>query len=329
MADTEKWAFPAEVQPRPEETQFDLARAFDAMVMVRSEVPEKAMTASGLGTERAGYGVVIRPNDDDVNGLILTIGYLITEATQIWLTTNRGGVVAGHPLAFDQATGFGLIQPLGRLDASHLQFGRSADVKPGDSVFAIGHGGPAHSLKTRLIARQEFAGYWEYVLDEALFTAPAHPQWGGVALLDALGDLIGIGSLLVQHELKGESVHANMFVPTDLLTPILEGMLTTGRSPKPPRPWLGMYTQDPEGRLTVGRLTPGAPAERAGVQVGDLVLGVGEQRVHGLAELFRSIWQLGPAGVEVPLKVARGGDVLRIKVKSVDRNDLLWKPPLQ
>ena len=206
---------------------------------------------------------------------------------------------------------------------------RTADVAVGNSVFAIGHGGAAHSLRTRVIARQEFAGYWEYVLDEALFTAPAHPQWGGAALLDAQGDLIAIGSLLVQHEHKGETVHANMFVPIDLLTPILDSMLKTGRSPHPPRPWLGMYTQDPEGRLVVGRVTPGAPADKAGVKAGDIVLGVGEHRVKGLAELFRAVWNLGPAGVEVPLMLARGGDVLRKVLKSVDRNDLLWKPKLQ
>lgn len=324
MSKTEQWAFPEELQPRQDKTQFDLTRAYDAMVLVRSEVPESAMTANGLGTERGGYGVVINEK-----GLVLTVGYLITEAQQIWLTTNRGVVMEGYPMAFDQATGFGLVMPLGRLPASHVTLGRTADVAVGNSVFAIGHGGPAHSLRTRVIARQEFAGYWEYVLDEALFTAPAHPQWGGAALLDAQGDLIGIGSLLVQHEHKGEAVHANMFVPTDLLTPILESMLKTGRSPYPPRPWLGMYTQDPEGRLVVGRVTPGAPADKAGVKSGDIVLGVGEQRVKSLAELFRAVWKLGPAGVEVPLMLARGGDVLRKVLKSVDRNDLLWKPKLQ
>ena len=323
MSELQQWAFPESLQPKADETQFDLARALDAVVLVRAEVPDDGYTAGTLGTERGGYGAVIRED-----GLVLTIGYLINEASQIWLTTNRGTVVAGYRLAYDQATGFGLIQPLGKLDAPHLQRGLASDVKVGDSAFVIGHGGRAHALKTRLIGKREFAGYWEYLLDEALFTAPAHPQWGGAALLSAQGELIGIGSLLVQQEVNGEAIHVNMFVPIDLLNPILDAMLQTGRSPHPPHPWLGMSTQDPEGKLVVGKLSPGGPAQRAGVQVGDMVLGVGALRVHGLAELFRAVWQLGAAGGDVPLTLSRAGDVLHITVKSADRNDFLKKPNL-
>ncbi len=323
MSEPQQWAFPESLRPTADETQFDLARALDAMVLVRTEVPGDGFTAPTLGTERGGYGAVIRED-----GLVLTIGYLITEASQIWLTSNRGTVVAGYPLAYDQATGFGLIQPLGKLDVPHLRRGLASEVKVGDSAFVIGHGGRAHALKTRLVGKREFAGYWEYVLDEALFTAPAHPQWGGAALLDAQGDLIGIGSLLVQQEVNGESSHVNMFVPIDLLDPILDAMLRTGRSPHPPHPWLGMSTQDPEGKLVVGRLSAGGPAERAGVQVGDMVLGVGTLRVRGLAELFRAVWRLGAAGVDVPLTLARAGEVFAITVKSADRNDFFKKPKL-
>ena len=323
MSEEQAWAFPESVQPKQDKTQFDLERAFDAVVLVRAEVPEDAYSAATLGTERGGYGAVIRED-----GLVVTIGYLINEATQIWLTTNRGVSVAGYPLAYDHMTGFGLIQPLGKLPAPHLPRGLASDVNVGDSAFVFGHGGRAHSLRTKIIAKQEFAGRWEYVLDEALFTVPAHPQWGGSALLDAQGNLIGTGSLLVQQEVNGEVIHVNMFVPIDLLDPILEGMLATGRSPHPPRPWLGMSTQDPQGKLVVSRISPGGPAQRAGVRVGDMVLGVGAQRVHGLAELFRAVWQIGAAGVEVPLLLSRGGDVLHINVKSADRGDFLKKPNL-
>jgi S1-C subfamily serine protease len=323
MTDAEHWAFPESLQPKAEQTQFDLERALDAVVMLRAETPPDAFTAATLGTERRGNGVVIRED-----GLVLTIGYLVTEATRLWLTTNGGTVVAGHPLAYDRATGFALVQPLGRLGVPHLQRGLAADVKVGDSTFVIGHGGRAHSLRARLVAKREFAGSWEYVLDEALFAAPAHPQWGGTALLDAQGNLIGIGSLLVQQEVNGQAVHVNLFVPVDLLAPIYEAMLKTGRGPNPPRPWLGMTTQEAGDHLVVTRLAAGGPAQRAGIQPGDLVLGVGPQRARGLAELFRAVWRLGAAGVEVPLTVARGGDVLHITVKSADREDFLKKPNL-
>jgi S1-C subfamily serine protease len=323
MSEPQQWAFQEALQPKADETQFDLARALDAMVLVRAEVPADGHTAATLGTDRGGYGAVIRED-----GLVLTIGYLINEASQIWLTSNRGTVVPGYRLAYDQATGFGLIQPLGKLGVPHLPRGLASDVKVGDSAFVIGHGGRAHALKTKIIEKREFAGSWEYLLDEALFTTPAHPQWGGAGLLDAQGSLIGIGSLLVQQELNGEAVHANMFVPIDLLNPILDAMLQTGRSPHPPHPWLGMSAQDQEVNLVVGRLSPGGPAERAGVKVGDMVLGVGASRVTTLAELFRAVWGLGAAGVDVPLTLARDGDVLRITVKSADRNDFLKKPNL-
>ena len=323
MAEPGNWAFPAALQPSPDEAKFDLAAALDAVVLLRAEIPEDAFTAPILGTERAGNGIVIR---DD--GLVVTIGYLITEAESIWLTTNRGVVVPGHALAYDQSTGLGLVLPLAPLGVRPLERGSATAVATNAEVLVIGQGGRAHSLKTRLVGKREFAGYWEYVLDEALFTAPAHPQWGGAALLDAQGDLIGIGSLLVQQVVNREAVHVNMFVPIDLLNPILDAMLQTGRSPHPPHPWLGMSTQDPEGKLVVGRLSPGGPAQRAGVQVGDMVLGVGTLRVHGLAEFFRAVWRLGAAGVDVPLTLARAGDVLQITVKSADRNDFLKKPNL-
>jgi S1-C subfamily serine protease len=292
-------------------------------VLLRAEIPEDAFTGGILGTERIGYGVVIRED-----GLVLTIGYLITEAENIWLTTNAGVVVAGHALAYDQATGFGLVQPLGNLRAPLLQRGSAAALTAGDEVFVLGHGGRSHALKAKVIAKREFAGYWEYLIEDALFTVPAHPQWGGAALLDTGGRLVGIGSLLVQEAVGEESEQGNMFVPIDLIEPILEDLLAHGRAARAPRPWLGMYTQQAEGRLTVGGLAPGGPAERAGVQAGDLVLGVAGERTVSLAGFLRKVWRLGGPGVEVPLMLARQGDVLRLTLRSADRSDFLKKPRL-
>ncbi|MEO8133883.1 MAG: S1C family serine protease [Betaproteobacteria bacterium] len=323
MSRIQEWSLPESLQPDAAELRFDLARALDAVVLVHAVIPEDAFTAGVLGTERGGYGVVI-----NADGLILTIGYLLTEATSIWITTNRGDVVNGWPLTYDQVTGFGLIQPLGKVGTPWIERGSAADVAIGDQVTVIGHGGRTHSLKTRVIDKREFAGYWEYVLDEALFTAPAHPHWSGAALLGADGKLIGIGSLLVQQEVNGEQAHTNMFVPIDLIEPLLDDLAAARASARAPRPWLGMYTQEAAGNLVVAGLAPGGPAEHAGVHPGDLVLGVGSMRTHGLAEFYRLVWRQGGAGVAVPLSLARAGDVLRVSVKSANRNDFLRKPDL-
>jgi S1-C subfamily serine protease len=323
MSDVEEWSFPEDLQPDTDDVSFDLDSALDAVVNVRAEIPDDAFTASILGTERVGNGVVIRED-----GLILTIGYLITEAETIWLTTNNGKVISGHPLAYDQATGFGLIQPLGQLNAPMLEFGNAEACQTGDDVYFLGQGGRQHALKAKLIDKREFAGYWEYVLEEALFIAPAHPQWGGAALVGDDGRLLGVGSLLVQEAVDGETVQGNMVVPIDLLNPILENMITTGRSGAPPRPWLGMYTTESGKNLVVGGVAEHGPAAKAGIKQGDLVLEVAGQRTSTLAQLFRTAWQIGPAGTKIPLTIAREGDVLRFEVKSADRNDFLKKPRL-
>jgi S1-C subfamily serine protease len=323
MAEEKDWTLPPNLQPRPEEVGYDLDAALSAVVGLRAEVPEDAFTAGILGTERAGNGVVIRED-----GLVLTIGYLVTEAETIWLSTAKGTVVAGHPLAYDQATGFGIVQALGRLGLPALKRGSAAECRRGDAVVVAGFGGRRRSLKARVIAKREFAGYWEYVLDEALFTAPAHPNWGGAAVMDAQGRLLGIGSLLVQEKIEDKEVQGNMAVPIDLLEPILGDMLRLGRANRPARPWLGLYTTEFNTRLVVAGLAKGGPADRAKVEVGDMVLAVAGQPVAGLADFYRKAWAQGAAGVEVPLTLMRGGERMDAAVRSIDRNDFLKKPKL-
>jgi len=298
-----------------------LEAAARSVVMLRAEVPEDGFTASILGTERVGSGIVIRSD-----GLVLTIGYLITEAETIWLTTADGTAVPAHALAYDYVTGFGLVAPLGRVSLPALQFGRSSAVEVGSSVTVISHGGRGHSLATKVVDKREFAGYWEYLVDEALFTAPAHPHWSGAALVSSDGKLVGVGSLLVQEPVGGETVDANMFVPIDLLPPILDDLASQGRAPRQPRPWLGLYATESQGQLVVNGLATDGPAARAGVKLGDRVLEVAGQRVGGLSDLFRKVWRLGPAGTEIPLTLARGQSRSRVQVRSTDRDELLKKP---
>jgi S1-C subfamily serine protease len=324
MPDSFEWRVPPEAEPNPRNYDFDLAAALAGVVGLRSRVPADAFTAEVLGTERSGNGVVI-----DRKGVVLTIGYLITEAEEIWLTTNGGQVVAGHPLGFDQETGFGLVQALGRLDLPALDLGISADAAVGTRVVSAGAGGAPHSLAAFIAGKQEFAGYWEYVLDEAIFTVPAHPYWGGTGLIGPKGDLLGIGSLQLQQAREdGTAVPLNMYVPIDLLKPILDDMLTMGRPNRPPRPWLGLYAAEVDNRVVIAGLSGRGPAARADLRQGDVVLSVGGMKVSGLAGLFRKIWSMGQAGVEVPMTVSRDGKPLELRVASGDRNRFLKGPSL-
>jgi S1-C subfamily serine protease len=323
MATRDEWELPETLRPQQGRFNFDLQTVYRSVVLVHTEASEDGYTASDLGVERLGSGVVIRSAE---RKLVLTIGYLITEAESIWLTTLDGRVVEACPLAYDQVSGFGLVQPLGALDAPAIERGSASSLAIGDNVIVVGHGGERHSLEARIIARREFAGYWEYLLDEALFTAPPHPQWGGTALIGTDGLLLGIGSLFVQESLAQESFDANMFVPIDLLEPVLEDMIAQGRPRRSPRPWLGVYAAEQSDHVTIVSMSRGGPAERAGLRPGDVVLEVGARRVSTLPEFFRAIWSAGVAGSDVQLKLTRAKEALHVTVHSAARDDFLKKP---
>jgi S1-C subfamily serine protease len=260
---------------------------------------------------------------------VLTIGYLITEAETVWLHFSDGRTAQGHVLGYDQQTGFGLVQALARLDVPALPIGQSKTAELGERVVVGGVGGRERSVAARIVAKQEFAGYWEYVLDEAIFTAPAHPNWGGTAVIDAHGNLIGIGSLQLQGSRQGGAVqNLNMVVPIDLLTPIFDDLMTLGRRNQPPRPWLGLYATEVEDKVVIVGLASKGPAKRADLRTGDVVLEVGGDEVSDLAGLFRKIWSLGNAGVDVPMKIWRDGDTFDLRVRSSDRNRFLKGPSL-
>lgn len=325
MASLGDWQVPSSARPKPEDYGYDLDRALDAVVAVHTKIPDDAFTAETLGTERMGHGVLIRDR-----GVVLTIGYLVTEAHEVWLSPAEGAPVPGHVLAYDQETGFGLVQALARLDLPTLALGRSSDTRVGDPVVVGGAGGRKRSVAARIVAKQEFAGYWEYVLDEAIFTTPAHPNWGGTALIGAEGELLGIGSLQMQQapERGKPGGDLNMVVPIDLLKPILDDMLRSGRANRPPRPWLGLYATEIEDKIVVVGLARGGPAQKAGLNTGDVVLAVGGSEVSELAELYRRIWARGPAGVEVPLTIYRDGRTFEQNVVSSDRNRFFKAPSL-
>jgi S1-C subfamily serine protease len=299
----------------------DITATLPSIVAVRAHIPDDAFTAAGLGTLREGSGVVIRET-----GLVLTIGYLITEAEEVWLTRQDGHVVAAHALAYDQETGFGLVQALGPLDLPALEFGDSAATKLGDTVvFADGRG---QSVKAAIVGKQEFAGYWEYLLDEAIYTAPATVNWQGAALINKEGKLLGVGSLVVGDAMGGRGqVPGNMFVPIDLLKPILGDLIAQGKTSSKPRPWLGVSTQDMQGKLLVTRVSPDSPADMAGLANGDIILGIRGEQVKGHTDFYRKLWATGDAGADVVLDVLKGTEVKKLEVHSMDREKYLRPRP--
>ncbi len=316
------WEIPANLRPDPDDYGFDLGRALRSVVGLRANVPSDAFTANTLGTERIGSGAVIR-----ADGLVLTIGYLITEAESVWLITADGRAVPGHPLSFDPTTGLGLVQALGQLDLPALEIGPADGLTLGSQAILAAGGGRDRAVEAKVIGRQEFAGYWEYVLDDAIYTAPAHPFWSGAALIGGDGRLLGIGSLILQQgDGRGRRHDMNMSVPAALLVPVLDDLLTLGRINAPPRPWLGAYVMDGDGGLVVGGLADEGPAERAGLRQGDRILAMNDQDVGDLATLWRRLWAAGPAGVTVTLRLAREGGERVVPVATADRARFLRTP---
>jgi S1-C subfamily serine protease len=310
------------IVPGVKDLPMDIDTALKSVVAVRANIPDDAFTAPGLGTRREGSGVVISEK-----GLVLTIGYLITEAEEVWLTAQDGRVVAGHALAYDQETGFGLIQALGHLDLPALPLGKSGATRLGDAVTFVD--GTGNSVRASIVAKQEFAGYWEYLLDEAIFIAPAHPSWGGAGMLSPDGRLLGIGSLRLQMIQNGEVADINMVVPIDLLPPILDDLVTRGSVDRPPRPWLGVFTAESDGDVVVMNVSPKSPAARAGIKRGDIISDIRDQEISGLADFYRKVWGSGPAGAEVPMRIVRDGRDTWVRVKSADRSTFLKRPDLQ
>jgi S1-C subfamily serine protease len=317
-----EWDIPLNLQPDPDDYPFDLERALRSVVGLRATVPPDAFTAGTLGTERVGNGAVI-----GAEGLVLTIGYLITEAETIWLITADGRAVPGHALAFDGATGFGLVQALGKLGLPAIEMGDSDRLPIGAEAIVAAAGGRHHAIETKVVGRQEFAGYWEYLIDNAIFTAPAHPFWSGSPLIGADGKLLGTGSLILQQGDGKRRMDMNMIVPIALLRPVLDQLLATGRA-SAPRPWLGMYAMEAEGGLVVGGVSETGPAAQAGLQSGDRIVAVGDEEVSELAALWRRVWASGPPGNTVLLRVERDGQRLAIRITSADRTAFLRRPKL-
>ncbi|MEW6334213.1 MAG: S1C family serine protease [Thermodesulfobacteriota bacterium] len=287
-----------------------------SVVKIQATIPREAETAATLGTERQGNGVVI-----DSRGTILTVGYLVREAERIQVTPRGGQPVLARVIGYDFATGFGLLRAEQSLGVKPIGLGKSSAVLTGDSIVVAGHGGKETAQVSRVISRQEFAGYWEYLLDAAIYTLPAFANFSGAALINTDGELIGIGSLFTQVLVPGWGlIGCNIAIPIDLLGPILDDLMRLGRSEKAQKPWLGIHAAESHGRIFITRITAGGPAEKVGMKVGDIVLAVEGKEVSGLADFYRKVWAVGSAGVQVPLTILQGNAVRDIRVQSIDRH---------
>ena len=290
-----------------------------AVVRIKTHVNPEGRTVEGLGREREGSGILI-----DNDGLVLTIGYLMVEAYAAEVVDNSGRTVPASVVGYDHETGFGLLRTMEPLKLKPMPLGKSADVKERDPVLVASFGGPDMVAGAYVVAKREFAGNWEYMLDEALFTAPPHPAWSGAALINREGKLVGVGSLIVGDAAGGsDKTPGNMFVPIDRLLPVLGDLISDGRVAGPGRPWLGVNTDELRGRLFVSRVTPGGPAEKAGLKRGDVVVGVNGEPPKNLADFYRKVWAQGAAGTTVAIDVLQDSQVRRVEIKSINRLDHL------
>lgn len=289
------------------------------VVRIKTFINPDGRTLQSLGREREGSGIVI-----DNNGLVLTIGYLMVEAHAAEVTSNDGRTVPAEIIGYDHETGFGLLRTLVPLKVRPMTLGKSTDVKERDRVLIASFGGRERVGPVDVVSKREFAGSWEYVLSNAIFTAPPFSTWSGAALINSKGELVGVGSLVIGDATgKGDGVYGNMFVPIDALPPILADLMSLGRVSGPGRPWIGVTTEEARGRLFVSRVVADGPAEKAGIRRGDIIVGVNGEAPKNLADFYRKIWAVGEAGVTVPLDVMHDQEKRRVDVKSINRLDHL------
>ncbi len=303
---------------------FDIHETVESIVPINTYIPENSFSAEMLGSERSGHGIII---DDD--GLLLTVGYLITEADSIWITPKGREPVPGYIVGNDFESGLGLIKPMKPLNLPKIEFGTVTKLKKADKVVLANSTGLASLVESKIISIKEFAGRWEYLVDQAIYTAPALSNWAGSALIGLDGLLYGVGCLLIQDpEAEKEVSACNMFVPTDTIRPYISEIKTFGGRKRPPRPWLGMLVQEEDEVLVITGIFTGCPADDAGLQLGDVITHVGDAPVYKLRELFAEIWQLGHSGVEVPLQLVRDGKEYKVEILSSDRESSFFRGPV-
>ena len=314
----------ANTSPKVDEAKYQkLVEATSAVVGVKVKALGNARSNESLGQEREGSGVLIGKE-----GLVLTISYLVLEADQVQVTDHEGQTVPAVVVAYDHATGFGLLRPLAPIAGRPIKLGSAGPVTQLDRLMIVTGGEEQNISIATVVSKREFAGYWEYLIDNAIFTAPARFDHSGAALINSEGELVGIGSLFVLDALTpGERLPGNMFVPIDLLRPVLDEMVRTGTQSAARRPWLGLNSLEEDGRVKIVQVNDESPAAAAGLVAGDIILSLDGQPVESLRQFYQALWARGPAGVQVSLRVLHGPNVRDVTVTSIDRSDFMKKRP--
>ncbi len=303
----------------------NLASLRKGIVSLRVEVSPQAHSAATLGQRRTASGVVI-----DDKGLILTVGYVILEAASVEITGPDGAKVPGTVIGYHAETGFGLVRALSPLrGAQPMRLGTSTSVQVKDPVLIMAYDNSEGFTSGLVVSRRTFTGYWEYILEDPLYTVPAVQNFAGAALVDKDFTLVGVGSLIVNEAMEPDvSMPGNVFIPIDSLKPVLAELTNQGHSQAPPRPWLGVNVVDQYGRVVVIRVTQDGPAHHSGMSAGDIIFEVAGKPVTSAEEFFRAVWRQGKAGVTVPLTVLQQQAIHKISVPSGDRYQFYRVHPL-
>ncbi|MEK8031409.1 S1C family serine protease [Ideonella sp. DXS29W] len=312
-------ALAAQPAASPESTR----RASDSVVGLLTLAIPDAPSSATLGPIRQGSGVVIGPD-----GLVLTIGYLVLEADQVLLQPDDGRQIPARVLGYDVATGFGLVKALIPVSLPAAPLGDPSTLDETEPLLFVTGGPRARITMARQVARRPFSGYWEYHLDHAVFTAPARPDHSGAALFNLRGELLGVGSLIVSDALGPAEppMPGNMFVPVDLLKPILGELVAQGRSTQSKRAWMGAHCVEMGGEVRVARVSDGSPAELAGLLPGDRIVRIDGQRVDDLHSLWQRLWEGGAAERDVALDILRDGQPLKVPLHTIDRQSAIRQP---
>ena len=313
----------APLAPKVDEAQYQrLIEATNAVVGIKVKAIPNARSIETLGAERRGSGVLIGKD-----GLILTISYLILEADQVEVTDADGQTMPAAVVAYDHATGFGLVRPMAPISAKPIRMSTAAPVSQLDRLMIVTGGAEQALSIATVVSRRKFAGYWEYLIDDAIFTSPPRLDHSGAALVNKDGELVGIGSLFVMDAVTpGERLPGNMFVPVALLQPILDEMVRTGSQHNANRPWLGLNSLEEDGRLKVMQVNDESPAEKAGIAAGDIILRLNGEAVDNLEDFYHKLWN-GAPGAEFKITILHGVNERDVVVRSMDRKEYLRRKP--